>query len=117
MAWILYVLLVGTLLALAALSIDGVLRRTSLPTRWIWVAALGGMVALAILAPRREQLPSTYKVRSRSSIPVDVQALTRTPSGVMGRLSATRDEIVSSASNTLARASLRTPTQALVPLA
>jgi len=117
MAWILYVLLVGTLLALAALSIDGVLRRTSMPTRWIWLTALGGMVALAVLAPRREPTPSAYKVRSRTSIPVDVQALTRTPSGVIGRLAATRDEIVSSVSNTLARASLRTPTQALVPLA
>jgi beta-lactamase regulating signal transducer with metallopeptidase domain len=53
-AWMLYVLLVGTLLACAALAVDGILRRTSLPTRWVWVSALIGMVAFALVAPRSE---------------------------------------------------------------
>ena len=53
-AWTLYVLLVGTLLACAALALDGILRRTTLPTRWVWVSALAGIVCLAVIAPRSE---------------------------------------------------------------
>ncbi|MEO5816149.1 MAG: M56 family metallopeptidase [Gemmatimonadaceae bacterium] len=117
MAWILYVLLVGTLLAFAALSVDGILRRTALPTRWIWLAALGGIVALAVLSPRREFNRSAFKTRARVATPVSVQGLPRKPGGLMATIAAARDAIVSSVSNTLAVASLRTPQQALIPLA
>jgi hypothetical protein len=51
-AWVLYVLLVGTLLACAALALDGIVRRTSLPTRWVWVGALTSIVGFALVAPR-----------------------------------------------------------------
>ncbi|MEO7458298.1 MAG: M56 family metallopeptidase [Gemmatimonadaceae bacterium] len=54
MAWILYVLGTGTLLAVAALALDAMLRKTKLPTRWVWVAALAGMAALAAVAPQRD---------------------------------------------------------------
>jgi len=116
MAWLLYVLLVGTLLAFAALSIDGVLRRTALPTRWVWITALGGIVALAILAPRREPTPSAFKVRARVAAPANVQALPKTSTGVIAKIAATRDAIVESVSSTLAQASVRTPKEALLPL-
>ena len=53
MAWMLYVLGTGSLLAVAALALDTLLRRAKLPTRWVWVAALAGIAALAVLAPRR----------------------------------------------------------------
>jgi beta-lactamase regulating signal transducer with metallopeptidase domain len=55
MAWFLYVLLTGSLLAVAALALDSVLRRTMLPTRWVWVASLTGMALLAVIAPREQQ--------------------------------------------------------------
>src|SRR4051812_42602036 len=115
MAWTLYVLLVGTLLALAALSIDGILRRTALPTRWIWLAALAGIVVLSILAPRREPLPLAFKVRVRANVVANVEGLPRRSKSVMGTISATRDAVASSVSNTLARASHGIPKQALLP--
>jgi beta-lactamase regulating signal transducer with metallopeptidase domain len=117
MAWILYVLLVGTLLACAAVSIDGILRRTSLPTRWVWLAALGGMVALAIVAPRREPSTSPYKVRARTNVAVNVQALPRKSAGVLGTIAGMRDKLTSFVSYSLAEASMRTPKEAVPPLA
>ena len=117
MAWILYVLLVGTLLACAALSIDGVLRRTSLPTRWVWLVALGGMVVLAVVAPRREPAPLLYKVRASSGADVNVQALPRKSAGVIATMSAARDKFTGLVSHALAIASMRTPKEAVPPLA
>ena len=38
--WIVYVLLVGGLLACAAAAAEDILRRAAMPTRWVWVAAL-----------------------------------------------------------------------------
>lgn len=49
-AWMLYVLLVGTLLACAALAVDGALRRTGMATRWVWTIALMATVVLAAIA-------------------------------------------------------------------
>ena len=56
-AWLLYVLLVGALLAVAAAAVDGILRRTSRPTRWVWVCALAAMAGFAAAAPRRAPAP------------------------------------------------------------
>ena len=52
-AWMLYVLLVGTLLACAATAVDGVVRRTIVPTRWVWAAALAGLMILVSIVPHR----------------------------------------------------------------
>ncbi len=116
MAWILYVLLVGALLACAALSIDGVLRRTSLPTRWVWLAALGGIVALAILSPRRETVASAYGARARTAVATNVQALPSKSAGVLGTIVMTRDAIAVTLTKVLAEASLRTPKGVVLPL-
>ncbi|MEO8336443.1 MAG: M56 family metallopeptidase [bacterium] len=116
MAWLLYVLLVGTLLAFAALSVDGILRRTALPTRWIWLAALGGIVALAILSPRRETVASPYKVRARTSVAINVQELPRKSAGVLGAIGSTREAVALAVSKMLVEASLRTPKGVVLPL-
>jgi beta-lactamase regulating signal transducer with metallopeptidase domain len=54
-AWVLYVLLVGALLSVAANAIEGAVRRAQLPVRWVWAAALAGLVVLAFAAPFRQQ--------------------------------------------------------------
>ena len=79
-AWMLYVLFVGTLLSGAALSIDGVVRRTSLPTRWVWVAALAGIVAFALLAPRRENAPLPTSLDAEIALTTTVSKLGPTAS-------------------------------------
>lgn len=62
MAWTLYVLLVGTLLACGALAVDGMLRRTTLPTRWVWVSTLAAIVCFAVVAPRRDAAPAAVRI-------------------------------------------------------
>ena len=53
-AWMLYLLLVGTLIALAARLLASAMRTFGLPTRWVWAGALAGVVVLAFVAPRQE---------------------------------------------------------------
>ena len=48
--WFVYVCIVGIVLALCASALDGALRQRALPTRWIWLGALGGFLFLAALA-------------------------------------------------------------------
>ena len=51
--WIVYVLLVGGLLACAAAAADDVLRRAAMPTRWVWVAALLATTVFTAMSMRR----------------------------------------------------------------
>jgi len=52
-AWILYTLLLGTLLAAAARCLEELARVVGLPLRWIWLGALAAFVVLVALAPLR----------------------------------------------------------------
>ena len=51
-AWMIYVLLVGGLLAVGAWCVEDALRAARRPTRWVWAAALLGTVAFAAYALR-----------------------------------------------------------------
>jgi len=53
-AWMMYLLLVGTLMTLAARLLASAMRTFGHPTRWIWAGALAAVVVLALFAPRRE---------------------------------------------------------------
>ncbi len=53
-AWMVYLLLVGGLIALAAQLLATAMRALGKPTRWIWAGALAGVVVLAVVAPRQE---------------------------------------------------------------
>jgi beta-lactamase regulating signal transducer with metallopeptidase domain len=52
-AWMLYLLLVGTLMTLAARLLATALRAFGRPTRWVWAGALAGVLVLALVAPRQ----------------------------------------------------------------
>ena len=52
-AWILYALVVGTLIAAAARLLEGTLRIAGRPVRWAWAGALGLTIVLAAVAPAR----------------------------------------------------------------
>lgn len=47
-SWMLYATLVGGLLGAAALAADRVVRDRRLPSRWVWVAALGASLAVPL---------------------------------------------------------------------
>ena len=51
-SWMLYLLAVGGLLAVAARALDAAARRARRATRWIWAGALATLVLLAVIAPR-----------------------------------------------------------------
>ena len=54
--WIVYVLLVGGLLAIAAVATEDILRRAAMPTRWVWVAMLLLTTFFAGMSTRRDAL-------------------------------------------------------------
>jgi beta-lactamase regulating signal transducer with metallopeptidase domain len=89
MAWMLYVLGTGTLLAVAALALDTLLRRAKLPTRWVWVAALGGIVALAVVAPRSDA-PVSYRAARTTLAPLATLKATERDAGLLAQLASLR---------------------------
>jgi hypothetical protein len=48
--WMLYCLAVGALLSLGALAMERAMRAFALPQRWVWVAAMVGMMAIPAAA-------------------------------------------------------------------
>ncbi len=53
-AWMIYLLLVGALMAFAARMLASAMRTFGRPTRWVWAGALAGVLMLAFVAPRQE---------------------------------------------------------------
>jgi beta-lactamase regulating signal transducer with metallopeptidase domain len=49
-AWLVYALVTGALLALAAAAVEGVARARRWPTRWIWMASMAATLALVARA-------------------------------------------------------------------
>lgn len=60
--WIVYSFFVGALLALAAAAIDAGGRALRVPTRWVWVSALGLVAVFAVSLPFRSPGASTNRV-------------------------------------------------------
>lgn len=114
MAWILYVLLVGTLLFLAALAVDEILQRTALPSRWIWLAALGGIVALAILAPRRASDAPAFRTSPTPAVATNELVVPAPSADVMRAIEQVRAMIVTSVTSAFVAAEVRVP-RLLVP--
>jgi len=50
-AWMSYALMIGALLAVAALALEHVCRLAMRPTRGVWVGALGATIGLTMVAP------------------------------------------------------------------
>jgi hypothetical protein len=84
--WLLYAMLVGGLLTLAAHCVGKMCHLMALPTRWVWVSALTLTVILAGVAPFRARVLSHARPTHRAATMTgsDVRQ-TATPS--LGRLS------------------------------
>ena len=63
--WIVYVLLVGGLLACAAVGTEDILRRAAMPTRWVWVAPLLGTMMFSAFSFARVDPPSDPTITSK----------------------------------------------------
>jgi len=55
-AWVMYLMLVGVLMALAAWSLAAATRAFGRPTRWVWAGALASVALLATVSPRQRAL-------------------------------------------------------------
>ena len=80
--WLLYTMLVGGLLTLAAHCVGRVCHLLAYPTRWVWVSALTLTVVLAGVAPYRARVlaraRSTHRVAPRIGPAMQQQALPST---------------------------------------
>lgn len=112
MAWMLYVLGTGALLAVAALAIDNMLRRSKLPTRWVWVAALAGIAVLAVIAPRSDA-PATRSTTTAAVVPFATPEATVRAPGVATRIARARDDASAAVSAFMTAAEVRGESLAL----
>lgn len=106
-AWVLYVLFVGTLLAAAALAVDGAMRQAQRPTRFVWAAALAAYVAFALLAPGQR---AAAPVASASAADANAVAATPAPAGpiwIVAVVARAIDDATSLVTQSLARAARR----------
>jgi hypothetical protein len=62
--WMLYSLAVGALLSLGALAMERAMRAFALPQRWIWAAAMVGMLALPAAARWMPRAPEPVPFRA-----------------------------------------------------
>ena len=107
-AWMIYVLLVGVLLALAAWCAESALRHARLPTRWVWAITLVGIVAFAAVALRTNSAPIATSVVTTpitATLPNDVQLT----AGIAARIEAFRAAIVTVMGNAVATGGARVP--------
>ncbi len=78
-AWLLYTLLVGTLLAIAAACVERMCRMAGRPTRWIWIGAMGLAALLAGLAPfRRVSMPVDSPTRAPAVVSDHAEGISAT---------------------------------------
>ena len=116
-AWMLYVLLVGVLLALGALAVDGILQRTALATRWVWVVALAGIVVLAVLAPRSPAPTKGVLVRGTMAQPATRDAASSATRTIATTLNQMLVAVRSSVNHALIAADARIPSSVATPIA
>ena len=90
-AWFVYVLVVGTLLALAATALASGLRQLGKPTRAAFGGALLGIVALAVIAPRHHT--PTTEVPTAARVALDTGDLEAREVTLVDRLRATRVKV------------------------
>ena len=84
-AWMLYVLLVGVLMALAAGSVAAATRAVGRPTRWVWAGALASVVVLAAVVTSTPGAPATGRARRKWRMRVRRPSSDREPLGALSR--------------------------------
>jgi beta-lactamase regulating signal transducer with metallopeptidase domain len=106
-AWILYVLLVGTLLAVAAAAVASALELAGRATRWAWCSALIATVVLALAAPAvaRREIAPTPMIAAVSTPAARIEA----PSGWWSAMNTTRVVIESAAVRAITLAGTHVP--------
>ena len=113
--WIVYVLLVGGLLACAAAATEDILRRASVPTRWVWVAVLLGTALFTGMSAR--QVAPTFNRLTAPTVRVSALPAVAERGGFLEGIVDARAWIDGAAARVLASAHLRLTTGMRVSLA
>lgn len=114
--WMMYVLLVGTLLACAALAADVALRRTGMPTRWVWALALAGSIALAALAPRGQSQDALVLPAAKTAAAAPMVFVNSTAPSYMAAVQSAGRAVEGAITRGIAFVELRIPEGTSVPL-
>lgn len=111
-AWMLYVLLVSSLIACCGVALDALARRSRMPARWVWVGALAAVGFFAAAAPRG----STRELHVGPLVMANGRAApTMEPtraSGLLGKIAEGREAITSSLTTAIGRLHARAPASA-----
>jgi beta-lactamase regulating signal transducer with metallopeptidase domain len=116
--WMLYVLLVGALLALGARAVASALGLAGRSTRWVWATALIGIAALAAVAPRQRSVDiaamDAGRAHTESVAPI---ADASRGAGLVAMLDAARTTVALTAVRAIAAANARIPAALAGPAA
>ena len=103
--WVVYVLLVGGLLACAAAATEDILRRAAMPTRWVWVAVLLVTALFTGMSARRDA--PTFNQLSVSKLHVSAVSTVADRRGLLEGIVNARAWIDGAAARVLGSAHLR----------
>lgn len=106
-AWVLYVLFVGTLLAAAALAVDGAMRQAQRPTRFVWAAALAACLAFALTAPGERATAPVASALATDASAAAATPVSAGPTGIVAAVTRAIDDAQSLVTRSLARAAQR----------
>ena len=108
-AWIMYVLLVGGLLALGAGCLEQALRAARLPARGMWAIAMLGTLGFAIYALRTAVAPEATAALVQMKVTKLASAPTESAHGVLASLEALRFTVSNTIALGIGAASVRVP--------
>jgi bla regulator protein BlaR1 len=110
-AWMIYVLLVGVLLAVGAVCVEEAMRAAKLPTRWVWAAALLTTVGFAGYALRNSTVPAGTVSQINGSVGNVVSVPTQSPHGLAVSIDAMRAAIAQVTAWSVSAVSVRVPSR------
>jgi hypothetical protein len=115
-AWMMYVLLVGALLAGGAGCVEAIFRAAKRPARWVWAAAMLGTVGFAAYALRN--VATTEAAVEQVPVKVSTMVATASPSapGLLASIDAWRASVTHALASGIGAMSTHVP-QNLVALA
>jgi beta-lactamase regulating signal transducer with metallopeptidase domain len=107
-AWLVYLLVAGTLLTLAARATAETLSLAGRSTRWVWAATLAGILALGLVAPRARSVEVVAATMATTTSVAPAVGTVGLP-GVSASIEALHGWIESAAVGLIALASGRIP--------
>ncbi len=108
-AWMMYVLFIGALLALGAWCVEEALRYAKLPTRWVWAGALLGTVVFAGYALTHVNTPTNGLPALTATVATAGSPATLPATGIVATIETLRAIIISTMASGMSTVTVRVP--------